>query len=132
MKKTLATLISLISLLNVNSGWAYQPSLLEKDKPAPFTGYLFSPEDTAKLRGELVEKDGLVKINESYQRSIDLYQKNEEILNNKVNVLLNQNDQLSNSLYKEKTLSSFEKVLWFVGGVLITGFAFYGAQKVTK
>lgn len=139
MKKFLLVMCS-ISLISVNSYSEIIPSiistndkdvvLLEKGTEAPFKGYLFPEHKVLKIRQELIELDNLKLIEKSYQRSIDLYKDNEEAMTFKVNALLEQNDKLSDALYKQKDRDSFETRLWFVLGMTVTGLAVYGAGQL--
>ena len=65
-------------------------------------------------------------------KSIDLYKKNEDVQNQKVNILLEQNDKLAKSLGDARSVSTFERVAWFIGGMLVTSAAVFGASKLAK
>ncbi len=95
-------------------------------------GTLLDKEKSRKIRDELIEKDGLVKLNESLNKSIDLYKSNEEIMLKQKDLLLNQNIELTKTLNDTRSVSGWEKVGYFILGVAITGAAVYGASKLAK
>jgi hypothetical protein len=123
--------MSLTFSISVNS-LAADVTFLEKGSPAPYTGYLFSEEKTLKIRKELIELDTLKLLETSYNKSIDLYKKNEDLQNTKVNLLLQQNDKLAEALVKSRERSEWETRIWFGLGILVSGLAVYGAAQLGK
>lgn len=119
-------------MLSSSTTLSDQTVLLEAGKPAPFTGYLLPPDQAALSRIRLIEGEEAKKMNESYARSIETYRKNEELGNQQVNILLERNDNLSKQLSSSQSLTDFQKVAYFIGGVLLTGGAVYGASKLAK
>ena len=105
---------------------------LIKDDPAPYDGVLFPMKDAIELRKSLIEAEALKAVNESYEKSIQLYKKNEQLTDQKYNTLLDQNDRLSTALVESRRSNDLQKILWFGLGVLATGFAVYGAKKITQ
>jgi hypothetical protein len=103
--------------------------LLNKGTPAPYTGFLVPRERINELRIESEEQKALIA---SYARSVDLYKKNEEASDRQVNILLERNDKLSKELTSTRSVSTFEKTAWFIGGILVSGAAVYGASKLAK
>lgn len=122
----------MLTLLISSKSFSDEVVVLEKGTSAPYTGYLFPKETAQKTRIKLIEGEEAKKLNESYVRSIEIYRKNEELNNQKVNILLEQNDKLSRSLTDAREMTAFEKIAWFVGGVLVSGAAVYGASKLAK
>ena len=57
---------------------------------------------------------------------------NASIQEKKVNILLTQNDKLSQDLYSARQTSTWENTLWFFGGVVLTGLIFYGTSQAYK
>lgn len=106
--------------------------ILEAGKPAPFTGVLFPSEVAQKVRVQLIEGSEAKALNESYLRSIELYKSLQTNNDEKVNILLTQNDKLARALNDSRTVSSFEKTIWFIAGILLTGGAVYGASKLAR
>ena len=105
---------------------------LEKDSKAPYAGILLPVDKATNVRKSLIELDTLKAINESYAKSIQMYQSAIQISDQKYNTLLDQNDKLAVSLIEARKSSDLQKILWFGFGVIATGFAFYGAKKVTQ
>lgn len=124
-------LISLISLITFSS-FADDVVIIQAGEKAPYTGYLF-PKETAQLtRVKLIEGEEAAKLNESYVRSIEIYRKNEDVQNQKVNILLERNDNLAKSLTDAREMTTFEKVAWFAGGIILSGAAVYGASQLRR
>lgn len=105
---------------------------LDKDSKAPYAGILLPVDKAANVRKSLIELDTLKAINESYAKSIQMYQSAIQISDQKYNTLLDQNDKLAVSLIEARKSGDLQKILWFGFGVIATGFAFYGAKKVTQ
>ena len=104
-------------------------SYLSKGSPAPYDGYLFTQEKTQSVRTQLLEVDDLKAINLSYQRSVDLYKLNQDSYSKQVDILLSQNTKLTESLQKASGVTIYEKVGYFIAGILATGLAIYGAKQ---
>ena len=116
-------------LTSVNS-LAQDVIILDKGETAPFHGYLFPDDKAIQFRKDLIELDGLKKMESSYQKSLDLFNKNETLYNTKVNMLLEQNDKLAVALYKSKDRDAFENRFWFILGMIVTGSGVYLATKI--
>ena len=129
--KTLLSFL-MIGLITINSAFAQEAIMIKKDERAPFEGVLFPLEQANKMRYQLIECDIKKELNSSYERTIKLYKENEVYQDNKVNLLLKQNDELSKALTEAKVTSDFQKILWFGLGVLATGLAIYGTKEITR
>jgi hypothetical protein len=105
---------------------------LEQNKPAPYSGVLFPVEKANELRKMAIELETLRAVNESYIKSIGLYQKTIQLHDEKYNLLYQQNDKLAEALVESRRSNDLQRVIWFTLGVLATGFAFYGAKKITQ
>lgn len=124
--------IFLIVLTITSNSYAVESRFLEEGTPAPFSGYLIPPSTTKELKDAVIERDGFRLINTSLEKSISIYKQNEVLYTDKVNVLVNQNDNLAKSLESARSTSDLTKILWFGLGVVATGFAIYGAKAATK
>jgi hypothetical protein len=134
MEKTLrifSIIVSSVIFLN-NTVLANEVVLLERGKPAPYSGVLFPVEKANELRKMAIELDTLRAVNESYIKSIGLYQKTIQLHDEKYNLLYQQNDRLAEALVESRRSNDLQRVIWFTLGVLATGFAFYGAKKITQ
>lgn len=103
---------------------------IEKNTPAPYTGYLFTPEKTNEVKNVVVERDGLLKLNESLTKSLQLQSDVADLNQKKVTILLEQQDKLSKSLYDERSVSNWTQFGWFALGVLATSAAIYGVSQI--
>jgi len=118
-------------VINTNA-FAQETVMIKKDERAPFEGVLFPLDQANKMRYKLIECDIKIQLNESYERTVKLYKQNETYQDNKVNLLLKQNDELSKALTESKSTSDFQKIIWFGLGVLATGLAIYGTKQITR
>jgi len=105
---------------------------IQKDTKAPYDGILLPIEKAVELRKNIIELQTLKAINESYKRSIQMYEENIQLGDQKYNVLLKETNNLSSALSDARKSNDLQKMLWFGLGVLASGFAFYGAKKVTQ
>jgi len=105
---------------------------LEKDSKAPYAGILLPVEKATNVRKSLIELDALRAINESYVKSIQMYQNAIQLNDQKYNTLSEQNDKLSVALVESRKSADLQKIIWFGFGVIATGFAVYGAKKITQ
>lgn len=122
----------MIGLITINSAFAQESVMIKKDERAPFEGVLFPLDQANKMRYQLIECDIKKELNSSYERTIKLYKENETYQENKVNILLKQNDELSKSLTEAKSTNDFQKILWFGLGVIATGLAIYAGKEMAK
>lgn len=105
---------------------------LSKGQPAPYDGILLDKEKSDKIRDELIEKDALVKINESLNKSIKLHRDNEDILNGQKKMLVDQNIELTRALNDSRETSTWTKIGFFALGFIVTSAAVYGATRLAK
>ena len=124
--------IIILSLLLNNISWAQDSVVLPKDAPAPFAGILLSPEKAQELKNAVIERDGYLKLNDSFKKSLDLSVDMVNKQDEKVKLLMDQNDNLAKSLYSERSMSDVTKIIIFGAGVLSTVLIMYGVQKVKQ
>lgn len=108
------------------------PSYLNKGDASPYAGLLFSVDDANSIRKQLIDLDTSKALNDSLNKSIDLYKNNETFYQQQKQVLLEQNDKLAKSLYEERQMTNWERAGFFVLGIAVTGLAFYGVKQLTK
>lgn len=106
--------------------------LIDKGTPAPFRGLLFPEDKALEFRKELLELDYLRAQIASYEREISFYKDNETLYQDKVNLLTLQNKNLLDEVNRVENKSTFNKVMWFVIGVAVTGAGVYVGSKVVK
>lgn len=124
--------VMLISLTVVNSSFANQAIDVKAGQAAPYDGVLLDKEKANEIKNELIDKDGLTQINLSLNKTIELHQKNTDTLNQSNAILMDRNLDLTKELNSSRELSTFTKVLYFVGGVALTGAAVWGASKLSR
>jgi len=108
------------------------PVLIESGQKAPFSGSLYPTEEAVKLKRRLLDADIYEELTKSYERSINLYKANETIQENKVKVLMEQNDKLAISLRSEREMTGWERFGWFALGVVATSVAVIGLKEALK
>jgi hypothetical protein len=87
-------------------------------------------EKTAEVRTQLQERDQYKLLNESYERSINLYKKNELLYEDKTNILLNQNKDLIQEIGKVERANDLKNFAYFFLGVLGTIAGTYAISKI--
>lgn len=128
MRKSSVILISLISSIS----FAQEAVFLNQKDTAPFSGYLL-PEDKIKsLRNDSLENSANKQLVESLNKSLTLQQSNSDLKDKQIQLLLNQNDSLSKTIVTEEKLQTWEKVLYFGGGIVLSGLAIWGAHSLYK
>ena len=132
VKKSIITL-SILGILTSNVSFAIDDVVkLNKGEAAPYTGVLMTPEKSEKIKDELIEKDSLTRINESYRKSIDLYKSNEDVLGQQKSLLMNQNIELSKALNDARGTTTWEKIGLITLGVAVAGFGVWGASRLSR
>lgn len=113
----------LLSVLLQENAFANDPVYLNVQDKAPFSGYLL-PEDTVKeLRNNTLERDSL-------QIQLDLTNKNNQLLTQEKQLLLDQNLKLIEAGTTDHNLNNWEKTGFFLAGILVTGLAIKGAANL--
>lgn len=106
-------------ILSTNSK-ANDAVYLQKDERAPFSGILTTVEHSKVISTRLLERDTYKALSESYQKTLEFYKINNELTEKKVNILLEQNDNLSLQLKDSQSLSDLQKFLMFGLGIIAT------------
>ena len=125
MKKLIALLL-IISL----PAHADQAQPIKAGQPAPYDGTVLDKEKAGKIKDQLIERDEFQRLNDSYQKSIDIYKANETIYNQENSLLLSRNVELSKALNDAKATSDWTKVGYFVLGIVVVSAGVYGASKL--
>ena len=132
MKNSLLRTLLIFSTVVSNSSQAYDGKLLEKGTEAPFQGVLFNITDANKIRVELLEKDTLVFLTESYKRSLDLTDKNMKFKDEQLDIVISRNLDLTKALNSQKSMNDWERVLWFGLGIAVSTLTLYGLNHVSR
>lgn len=123
MKKSLSLFLSIFLYLQYSFGDCSKPvQYLTEGKPAPCTGYLFSPEKEKEVRQKV----------EDHSRLLELAKKQDELITIQDLRLAKQieiNDNLRKQNQHMENTTMTEKLLWFGAGVLLTGSAVYILQR---
>ena len=105
------------------------PYRADKGFVLPQESWVFSPEKAKDVRNRLIDLDTYTKMNESLNKSLDLYKSNEELQQNKVNLLLEQNDKLAKRLGESQSLNNWERLGLFILGIAATVGAGFAIKK---
>lgn len=108
------------------------PYFATKGSLLPADSWVFSPEKAKITRDKLIDLDTALKINESYKTSLGLEKEMQDIQDKKIKLLLDQNDTLAKSLLAERTVTSWERIGYFVLGIAATVFAGYAIRQAGK
>lgn len=107
-------LILTLLLTSVNT---FAATPLKKGQTAPHSGILITKEEEAKIAKLKKQKEILEKLRFRQDKLIFNQMKQIDILETKLN---------------QRKVTTLEKTLWFVGGVLATGCSVYLAGKLVK
>lgn len=91
-----------------------QVTLLNKDEPAPYKGYLFSPEDELETRIKVSKVNLLESLTIKQGEQID-------ILKDRIDIKEQQLDNLAKQLQSAEKMSDLNKLIYFVLGGVIVG-----------
>lgn len=122
----------LISFIISITCFADDPYLASKGTILPQDSWVFSPTKALEIRNKLIDLDTNVKLNESLQKSLTLEQLNGKIQQDKINLVMEQNDKLAKSLYAERSVSDGTKLVWFLIGVSATILTTYGVSQINR
>lgn len=128
MKQIICTLLILLYSVNVLGD---DIKYLPKDTPAPFAGYLISPDFELKFRLMDKELDYMKKVNEGNLRIIKGQEDSLTIMDQRIVNQHKQIDNLVNSVAREKN-DMLSNVGFFLLGSIITGLIGYGIYRGTK
>lgn len=92
---------------------------IKKGTAAPSDGYLFDEVSAKKTREELIEKDGLVKINQSLEKIVEAQKQVAELYEKKSDKFEKRADALSLSLEKSNNSSFYMKAGIFILGAAL-------------
>jgi hypothetical protein len=114
--------ILLIICLPTNC-FAQEAQYITKGTPAPFSGDLLTLEQTKALNDDSLDKSSL-------QKQLDLETQNNTLLTQEKTILITQNQKLVEAANSEARMSTLEKGLWFLGGIVLTGLAVKAAASL--
>lgn len=127
----LCSLVISISLaLNVPV-YCDDPSFQQKGYKLTQDSWIFSPDKAKDVRNRLVDLDTEKQLNESLNKSLSLEQSMNKIQDDKITLLLKQNNDLVQSVDQNRGMNDWSKILWFTLGVVVSGLAIYGAKGLS-
>lgn len=97
---------------------------IDKDKPAPFSGYIFSTDAELKNRQSLMELD-------YYHKTVPLYEDNIKKLQQQSDLWQKQSQDLALTLVKQENHSFYQNLIYFSLGALLTTAIVYGVNKAS-
>lgn len=129
--KKINTIILLVFISNISFA-EDKVQELQIGQISPYTGILMPQSKADQIKMDLINADYNKAVNESLNKSIELYKSNETLYQNKVNVLTDQNNNLAKNLYEERSLSAWEKFGLFGLGILATVGAGFAIKKASQ
>lgn len=128
MTSLLGTIL-LIGSIGVNNGFCQSDSVfLEKGKPAPYSGILFTEEKAQGIRNELLESDKTKLLLETERNRTDRLGQIIKLKDEEIELYNKQNTRLLKANDRSDTLN----YIWFGLGILATGAAVYGAGALSR
>lgn len=130
MMKKISLIILLFFSFNVLADT--DPYYASKGFALPQDSWVFSPGKAKEVRNKLIDLETNLKLNESLSKSIELYKANEQIQQNKVNLLLEQNDKIVQRLNDSQSMNNIERIGLFLLGIIATVGAGYAIGQIHK
>ncbi len=125
-------LLLMVLLLNSSIGLADDVIHLNKDDKAPFTGFLFTEEKTRETRIRLIDGDLAEVLNKSYAKENAYLRQNSDYKDTQIKLVTDRNIELSKTVIDQQSTSTVTKVLYFVGGMVVTYVAIKTAHEIYK
>lgn len=119
----------ILFILSTQLAFAQDVSYLEKGSPAPYTGYLFSPQKEREIR---LTTETLKYCDKSKEMALSIlqdYETKDKITADRMNLRDQQIDSLSKRLVDAKDDSFLSKAGFFILGALVTGGIAYGLTR---
>ena len=122
MNKLISTLLCVLFPLNVLSATCDIPTKIKQGDESPCNGYVISDTTELKIRTDLIYKQSLI---ENLTKTNEIYREINLINDEQLRIYREQ-------LNSEKTLSTWEKALYFGFGALVTGAVAYGTVRLIQ
>lgn len=100
--------------------------------PVPFTGILMTSDMANDLRKAVIERDAIKLQNDSLNKIVTMQDDNFLHQQNKVGILLTQNDQLAERLNESQSMNNWEKAGLVSLGIVAALVGAYGFKQATK
>lgn len=135
-RNLLKTILILELLTPIQSGAATQCpddiQVLNKGQVANCDGLLFSPEASKKVDENQEDLKHYKTLSEKLQVRQDYMNKENEILDKRLKLYVDQSNGLAERLISQENRSGWEKAFYFGLGVIVTGVAVHGAAQLSK
>jgi hypothetical protein len=120
----------LITLLLINSAFSDEVTYIKKGDPAPENGYFITVSQEKKFREQNEENKKLVSINLQL-KDLQLQQERRvDVLNERINGYQADNKYLMERVSSARADGFWNRTIYFVGGVLLTGGSVYLAGRL--
>lgn len=126
--KTQALFLTLLTSLNALG----QVQYLDKGIPAPYSGFLFTPEAEKANRLRLLERDYFEQLDVQNKHLIELQVAQTAIVQQQVDLWKGQSENLSKQLTEMKDNSFWKSLLYFGLGCILTTAVVFGVNKASK
>ena len=123
MKKLIVCFM--LTIVCLNNTFADNVVFLDKDKPAPFAGYLMDQEKVDKIRLLNIDYQEALKTKEYLQKDNDLYAK-------RLDNLTQYNDKLATEVVSLRENSIWSKIGFFILGAAVTTGVAFGVSKAIR
>jgi hypothetical protein len=119
-------LVSLICILTCLQAYGGDDVIhLDKGSPAPFSGFLITPDKADSIRNMKIDLDTANKVNA-------VLLDNQKIYEERVNNYKSHSEDLAKQVESLKDNSMLSKVGFFVLGAAVTGLVAYGTTRALK
>ena len=106
--------------------------IISQDEKAPFSGLLFRKDKAQELKNTVLERNALVIVNGSLEKSLALKNDSIFLIESKNSLLLKDNDSLATNLHNERTTNAWTHAFYFAlgaGGMIL---GLYGLKQISK
>jgi hypothetical protein len=125
-------LVPFLCVLLISSNSFAQVSLIQKDQPAPYTGYLFSLKSEQENKIQLLQGDFYKEQHNLDQEIMNIQKEKIKELDLQVGMWKVQVDDLSLRLSKQEDNNFLKSTLYFLAGAVLTGVIVFGVNKASK
>jgi hypothetical protein len=128
LMKTQTLFLALLTSLNALGQVQYLP----KDAPAPYSGFLFTPEAEKANRARLLERDYFEQLDIQNKQLIQLQITQTTLVQEQSNLWKAQSENLAKQLAAVKENTFWKNLLYFSLGSILTTAIVFGVNKASK
>jgi hypothetical protein len=132
VNNAILTAILTCSLILVPLPTRAEVKYVEKGTLAPYTGYLFSPEDEKNARLMAKEMEYFRDLSESMGKLIESDEKVIKVQNERIELYNTQIVNMSKRISETESDNFWRNTLFFVLGAVLTGAITFGVNQVSK